>query len=271
MPTKTKNTQLVAFTIGALLILLISFLTFLKPALQKSSQKENSAKEKTDTTEKEAPKITAENLFKKITSRETVSLIDIRETTEFEKEHLANSENLLTNAQLSALEKNNFYVLLDDGSSGQARNLAAQLIENGYKNIFYLDGGFAKWKKSNYPTVSVGDPNSVIDQSKVSYLETEELKSKIETNPDLYLVDLRSSEEFSKEHLEKAINIPFQELETRKKDLPRSKEIVLYDNNNGLHSFQGAVKLFDLNIFNVFASTEGFSALKEKGLSVSAQ
>ena len=45
---------------------------------------------------------------------------------------------------------------------------------------------------------------------------------------DLVLLDVRTREGYGEAHLPGAINIPFEELPTRMKELPRGKEIITY-------------------------------------------
>lgn len=42
------------------------------------------------------------------------------------------------------------------------------------------------------------------------------------------LVDVRTPEEFAAKHLDGAVNIPIDDLEARKAELPKDKDIVLY-------------------------------------------
>lgn len=56
------------------------------------------------------------------------------------------------------------------------------------------------------------------------------------------LIDLREEEEFRQEHIQDAINIPYDELEEKLDMLPKNQEIVLYCERGGL-SFIAAKQL----------------------------
>lgn len=265
-----KNGQLMALTIGGLLILAVAFFAILMPLLKDRKNLEEDLQDARKTTEqKEASKMSPKELWQRIADREPITLVDIREPAGFDVEHIEKSINVSSDNIVSSLEKGKAYVLIDDGSAGFSRNLAAALGEAGFMNISYLDGGFSAWKKANFPTVSAGDPQSIIDVSKVTFMKFEELRDTLQNEPDnVMLVDLRNPENFAQEHLKGAINIPLGELEKRKKELSPIKKIILYDDNQGLSAFQGAVRLFDLNVFEAYSVSEGLSSLKEKGLEI---
>ena len=86
-----------------------------------------------------------------------------------------------------------------------------------------------------------------------------------ETN--LVFIDLRNEKDFQIRHLTGARNIFLESLEEKNKEIPLGKKIILYDKDS-FGSFKGAVRLFDLGIFNVSALSDGFETLKEKGFSI---
>lgn len=268
MEKKKKNINTFVAAISLALFLLVVFLTFLRPVLHKNSVSKNNPQDSKNIPEQAAPKITPKELFQKLSSEEPLNIFDIRSGGEFQKEHLKNSKNVPAENIASLLEKEKFYIIIDDGSSGLARNLAASLENGSTGNIFYLDGGFKEWKNSNFPTISEGDSNSIMDQSKVSYISPEDLKKlMIEESEQLMIIDVRNSDIFSFEHLKNSFNIPLPDIEERESEVSSSKKIIIYDNNGKL-SFQAAVRLFDLNIFNAYILSGGLDAWKQKGFEV---
>jgi rhodanese-related sulfurtransferase len=141
------------------------------------------------------------------------------------------------------------------------------LPQSGFKNVFYLSGGFTEWKDENNGTASAGDPSSFSDQAKVNFIKGDDLKKAIDNNEDLLIIDLRKEAAFSGGHIKNAINIYLGDLEKRRSEIPLGKKVVLVD-NDGLWAFQGAVRLFDAGVFNVFALSEGLDAWKQKGYEV---
>lgn len=266
---RQENKNLKAILIGILLILGVAVFTFLKPywknqPTEPTKQPATAKKESLG----ENRQISAGDLLQKITGNEEVVLWDIRGEEAYKKEHLPQSKNISDSAlaaEISRIDPQKKYVLIDDGISGQAAEIIAGVFPgDGFQNITYLTGGFDEWKKGFNPTVSAGDPNYFIDQSKVTYLKSDELKKIMETETDLFLLDLRKSQQFQAGRLKDAQNIFLDELEDRKAEIPLEKKIILYD-NDGLWAFQGAVRLYDLGFFNVFALSDGFTAWKQKG------
>lgn len=267
MSEKIENSKNLIPAIGLFLILAVAFFTFLRPVLNKNNSKEKDRTKTENMPEKSASKMTAEELFKKITAKESVNILDIRPEEAFKKEHLKNSKNISAETVSRLIEKEKFYVLVDEGISGEARNLAANLKDDSYPNVFYLEGGFQNWKDGSFPTISEGNPDSIVDRSKVTYIPIDSLKNTMDNDKNLLVIDVRNSDIFSQEHLKNAINIPLSELEERKNEISFGKKTILYD-NNGLLAFQGAVRLFDLNIFNVFILSGGLDAWKQKGYEI---
>ncbi len=264
-----------AIFIGVFLIALVALVTLFRLNVQKEKNELSASKatEKKIVSE-EKNIIKAEELLKKITQQENIIILDIRDEGEYKKEHLRDSLNIpFINLQekISSLEKNKTYVLVDEGPSSQAAFLAIQLfLQNKISSVFYLQGGFSFWKSEYNPTVSEGDPNSFVDQSKVQYIKSEELKNLISQDPKLVIIDLRKPAAFQEGHLKGAQNIFLEDLEKESSNLTRSRKIVLYD-KDGLWAFQGAVRLFDLGFFNVLALSDGLDGWKEKKFELEKQ
>ncbi len=64
-------------------------------------------------------------------------------------------------------------------------------------------------------------------------LKTAEAWEMIKSNKDLVLIDVRNADEYRKNRIKRARNIPLDKLEEKKKTLPRDKDIVLYCKNGG--------------------------------------
>ncbi len=215
--------------------------------------------------------LTDADLLKKINKRETLAIIDIRNADSFGQEHIAGSKNILPEnleSDLSSLDKDNPCVIIDNlGLDPMEIQVMKQLREKGFSDVAYLEGGFSQWKNQLNPTITSGDPYSFTDQSKVTYLKSDELKNIISQEPNLYLIDLRKSSQFVSGHLKEAVNIYLEDLESRYREIPIGKKIILYD-DNGFGAFQGAVRLFDLGVTNVFALSDGLDVWKQKGFEV---
>jgi len=271
---QSKN-NLLPIVIGFFLIVIVTALFFLKSSWMNKKKEDafvkNQAQEKADDLQKYSS-ISAKELLKKINSDEKIEIIDIRDAQNFSQSHIVDAKNISLDeltARFPFIEKNGKYFIVDDlGLTPNEKQAMDIFVKNGFEDVFYLEGGIYAWTNELNPTIEIGNPNSFSNQAKVNYIKNEELKNLIEQDGEsLYLVDLRNTSEFASDHLKSAINIPLENLEIRRKEIPTYKRIILYD-NTGLLAFQGAVRLFDMGILNVSALTDGLNAWKQKGFEV---
>lgn len=257
----------VALIVGFGLIILIAIFTIFKPFSHTGNNKEQNNSSQLSQESSSAKQISSEDLLKKIQAKELVDIIDVRSSDEFQKEHILDSRNIPADnftANFENLDKNKKYAILDDGSDNVGLTLAGSMAQNGFSEVYCLTGGFLTWKNKLNPTVSAGDPNSFVDQSKVNYLNSDQLKAMMQAESNLYIIDVRKNDAFAQGHLKNAVNIFLDDLEKKRNNIPIGKKIILYD-SDGLWAFQGAVRLFDMNILNVSALSDGFNAWTQKG------
>lgn len=256
-----------AIIIGLALIVLIAVLTFFRPYLKLKSDK-NPPNPVIKETQKQLNAISGTDLLKKINDGEKLAIVDIRDPDSFAAEHILDSKNIsieeLKNLTES-LDKRAPYVLVEESGDAQSSSLVNQLfISQGFENARYLEGGFSQWKQDLHPVVSGGDPTMFTDQSKVSYVNSDELKKILETEAGIHIIDVRKAPSFADGHIKNAVNIFLDELESRRKEIPFGKKIVVYD-KDGLWAMKAAVRLFDMGIFNVYALSDGLDGWKAKG------
>lgn len=272
MQTKSNN-NILAIIIGFILIFLIVIITILRPIFSKNNSEKNLAKQEKLAAEKikEAQQISSEDLIKKIQHQENLILLDIRSNLAYDHEHILNSQNIpLSNIPeaLGKMDRSTTFIIIDEGIlSRLASEIISGLKNNGFEHILYLQGGFVAWKNNYNPTISSGDPKSFTDQSKVSYIQTDDLKTLLDTESNLILLDVRKSNQFNLGHLRGAINIFLDDLEKRQKDIPVGKKIIVYD-NDGLGAFKAAVRLFDMGFFNTLALSDGFDIWQKKNYEI---
>ena len=82
--------------------------------------------------------------------------------------------------------------------------------------------------------------------------------------PNTVLVDLRTRDEYRMYHLEGAINIPYEEMETKKWNLPKNKSYIMYCERGG--SSLLAAKELSREGYQVYSVIGGIQAQKEKHL-----
>jgi len=91
-----------------------------------------------------------------------------------------------------------------------------------------------------------------------------DLKDKIEKKRDLLVVDVRSKANYLVGHIPTAISIPFGEVASRQKELPKDEHIIFYWGWRGEHTSAGTVQMlvknfgFDIELLEVLLG--GFPA-----------
>lgn len=270
MPDKNQN--LIPFAIGFLLILLVGFITFLKLDFPEKKKTEETALIQGLPDEfKKTRQIENSELAKKIHQRNDATVIDTRNEESYKTDHILDSQNIplaSLGVSLAAYNKESSYVIVDyDGSSQSIVQIESIVRELGFSHVLYLHGGFSGWKAKFYPTVAEGDPASFADQSKVTYVSSDELKNMMEQSSNLLIIDVRKSNQFQQGHLKGAINIFLDELEKRRGEITPGKKIVLYD-NDGLWAFKAAVRLFDMSFLDILALSDGLDEWKGRGYEI---
>ena len=272
MEKKEKINILIVST-GVFLIFAIGLFILIKPFFDKKNNSQIKSTKNSSHIEdlKRAKEITGEDLRKRILTEKNIIVIDIREEVAYLQEHIPDSLSIpYLNIEQSvvSLDKAKTYVLVDDGSSFQAAYVAGGIFDaNNFPNVFYLSGGFVAWKNKINLTVSAGDPTSFVDQSKVTYISSDDLKKNIETENNFFIMDVRDKNQFEFGHIKNASNIFLDNLEKERMNIPRGKKIILYD-ENGYAAFQAGVRLYDFGFFNTLVLSDGLKTWKEKGYEI---
>jgi len=263
-----KNKFVIA--IGFFLLILVAAATFLRPSL-KNEAKSNLQIAPTDSAGDKPQGISSAELSKMILTKDDLVIIDARDEIDFKKEHILNSKNIPADrlaAALGTMEKEKTYVVVAMEMAPQDITALQKLFsDEGFTNYFYLTGGFLAWKNQYGPTISDGDLYSFADQSKATYINADELKKLLDGENNIQIIDLRKDAQFKEGHIKNAINIFLDDLEVRKNEIARGKKIILYD-NDGLWAFKGAVRLYDMGIFNITALSDGLDGWKKKSFEV---
>ncbi|MFA7319461.1 MAG: rhodanese-like domain-containing protein [Parcubacteria group bacterium] len=262
-----KKTDLQIVFIGFSLVLLVGAGFFMKNYFQNSRSQNDASRSNAIQTDKFSS-ISVSDLAKKISANEKLFVFDLRDADSFSFEHILDSRNLsIEDLQkiVPDLDKGRTYFFVDDlGLTPDEIQVMQFFKDNGFTDIAYLEGGLTRWKNEYERTISAGDPYSLVDQSKVSYIRSDDLKKEISDKKSPYIIDVRSAMAFSQDHVVGAINIPLEKLENRRHEIPSGKKIVLCD-DNGVGAFQGAVRLFDAGILNIYALSDGLNTWKQKG------
>lgn len=103
-----------------------------------------------------------------------------------------------------------------------SHEMARKLFDLGYRNVLVYAGGYPEWEKTFAPVADKIKPGKEEGSIDVASFE-----KKLNENPSsMFLIDVRSSAEYSTGTFKTAVNIPIGELEKKLKTLDFSKPIV---------------------------------------------
>jgi len=257
---------------GFALIIFVVSLIFLKPYFSKKTVSKENDKNSPIKSIEDCKKISFQELSSKLIndSGNSFEVVDIREEKKFEEEHIIGSKNIPIEKNISDFsffEEKKTYIIVTENSQTE-KDICKIFPSEKKKKIYILASGFANWKKNLQPTISAGNPYSSTDQSKISYINSEELKKIIyEKKTSIYIMDVREKNLFLSGHLKGAENIDLKDLEKSRHSIPLGKRIIVYD-DSGILAFQAGVRLFDMGFLNVFTFSEGLNVWKQKGFEI---
>lgn len=236
--------------IGILLILLIGIYFFGKSVWQERKQSQAEYQKLAGGTEEVSyPTLTPESVQKMMsTPNEKFTVIDIRPRAEYSLSHLPNALSY-PNEDITAVNLPDTKIIIVGSESDETLNnkLARYLTDKG-ANFAFLKGGLSAWTSLNHQVVTTGNPGSFVDQSKIKYVSTDDLKKRFQAGENIFILDVQPANNFRQKHLTGAVNIPLNELERRIQELPSGQKMVIYGTNEA-EAFQAGITLFDLNVF----------------------
>lgn len=271
---KNEKNEKIILTIGFVLILFVIVLTLFRNSSSSNSGKSkaqlDSLTDKQTTTPYKT--ISANELNKKIITsgdKDGVVLLDIRPFEAYAQEHIMDAVNITLDEfpVASKIDAHNLVVVI--GSSNVDKNIPLaieKLEQEDYSDVTVLAGGMDAWKQLIGSTVNFGDPKSFVDQSKVSYLEPADLNSALTQEVPVFILDVRSSDEYASGHIKGAKNIPFEDLEKRRREIKEKKVVVI--GANELQEFQASVQLYDMLLVSPFIMRTAMPGWQEKGFAL---
>ena len=235
--------------IGALLIVSVGAYFIGKNLFFTSSDTVRTSTSAVTDEQKAVPTVAPDILLQKIHDGEQLIMLDIRGEEPFALGHIAHSLSVpISSLGNYSPAQGETVIIIFSEHDPDVFDAAKNIMSGKSFPYFFLAGGFEGWQAQDAPVISVGDPNSFLDQSKVNYIKTEEYKQLLNQVPPVFLLDVQTEDNFKKKHLKGAINIPLDLLEKRVSEIPAGQQIVIYGENS-FTSFRGGVRLFDLGIF----------------------
>lgn len=148
-------------------------------------------------------------------------ILDTRDPQVFNKGFIPNSINIGLNgtfapwvgALIPSLDQNILLIT----EKGKEKEAVTRLARVGYDHtIGFLKGGFDAWK------------NSGKEIDKITSISAEELSSKIKSDSDITILDVRKEGEYNAEHIKNAINIPLDFINERMAEIPGNKTLYIH-------------------------------------------
>ncbi len=261
---KDTNALLIGFGLIAVIMMITffrsDFFSTKKELLSKQQEFETASGQKYQT-------IDPSQLQQKIVQGKGINLLDIRKFEDYANEHIIDSINVPIEEFPAGpkLTVNLATVIITTDLSDKNIDTALKsLAEEKISDVKVLAGGITAWKKLVGLTVVFGDPKSFVDQAKVSYVELDKLNEAVKDNVPMFILDVRTQEEYTSGHIKGAVNIPFEELEKRRGELKNVPRVVVTGLNE-LQEFQASVQLYDMILVQPFVLKGGISGWKQKG------
>lgn len=269
---RNEKNEKKAILIGFILIIFVILFTLLREKIfSKENTSDGLGNDKTSMRATSLPyaTISANDLNKKILtvkSKSELTLLDIRPFESYAKEHIVDSVNV-TPEEFSdsfQIDAHNTIVVISENSKDPAINeIIDKLSKRKIENIKVLAGGMESWKQLIGSVVTYGNPESFVDQSKISYLDPQSLNDALKKQVPVFIVDVRTIDEFAKGHIKGAVNIPFDDLEKRRSEITERKIIVV--GINELQEFQASVQLYDMLLVSPFVMRGAMPKWEELG------
>ncbi|MGV9173595.1 MAG: MBL fold metallo-hydrolase, partial [Promethearchaeia archaeon] len=180
--------------------------------------------------------------------------VDTRDPADFGGAHIEGSYNII----LSGLPLFSGWVLTYDKpillivkNYKDLEKGIRHLNRLGYDNIVgYLTGGIIGWYSHNFPTKSI------------TLLTARELKQKLDKREDVFVLDVRSEDEWETGHIESAHHIYIGKLKNKTEEIPQGKTIVTLCGNGTRASLAASLlrKKGFKDVMNVLGSMKAWNA-----------
>lgn len=185
-------------------------------------------------------------------SESMLVVLDLRSPESYRAAHAAGSLSISTVSDIAsvAVPDEGRLLLVPTGDAASDRAASESVRATG-KRYSFMANGLAGWQAAGGAIVTEPDVASPIDRSKVTLIKSDAWKEMIAKKDIPYrILDVRSADESSRSPVSGAQNIPYDDLEERRADIPYASNIALCGSSVDA-AFRGAVRLFDLGFFSV--------------------
>jgi len=161
-------------------------------------------------------------------------IIDLREPKAVAQGHLPGAVNVPL-AQLEQWEDRfpstkSAQLVFYGNAEKEVAAAVATARDWGYSNVTGFPGGIEEWRKQGFQLRGGSTPNRIVYRKKLGPNEVGSQEFLKGLPEGTILVDVRTPEEFKKERLPHAINIPTEQMAKRVAELPKGKPVLFYCN-----------------------------------------
>lgn len=232
--------------VGFLLVLAVIAFFLVKNSLN-GRESEIAAVEAEGERTVDVPAMSAEDALRSIVSSHPPKILDVRNETEYLALHIPDSVPVTPDLIPGLPFRESDEVILIASDADVAALASEALSDLGIPHHL-IEGGLPAWETIGGALVTYGNPSSTDDQSKVTMLTKDEFLALFGSGAIRYrILDIRSD---GTPLSDDAIHIPFEQLESRRHEIPSATSLALCG-DNGLQAFQAAVRLFDLGFVSV--------------------
>jgi rhodanese-related sulfurtransferase len=161
------------------------------------------------------------------------------------------SKRILSESDQNALRNGNYKLIYETSDFFRVK-----------QKVFVLAGSdreFTKEAVDQYTSQVISKiTNQPITSTTYKTLTAYQVKQIISSGEQIYLIDVRTEEQFAEGHIAGAVNIPYNKLGVMISQIPKDKKVILYC-NTGEKSSKGAEFLAERNFTNIYSMTEGYS------------
>ena len=177
----------------------------------------------------------------KLGAGENVFILDVRQPEEYAQGYIPKAYLIPLgdlDKRMNEVPKDRYLIVVCQ-SGGRSAKASQQLEDKGYKNVHNMFGGTSAWKAL---------PAYVC-------IKAQDLKAQL-PNANFFILDVRTTKEYEKDHIQSAISIPIDQLSDRKDLIPQNKTVIVIgaDDDQGT---QASKKLIDLGFKDVKSLEDG--------------
>ena len=220
--------------------------------------------------ESQVPVISPEEVKQKLDAGEDIVILDTRSREDYKTKHIKGSLSMPQDeiyVRYSDLPQDREIIVLCYTTGCQSSAQVAQvLLELEFPNVKDMKTGISGWEAQGFPLKGEYIASSA-SEINVESISPSQLKIKLDTNQDIYLIDVREKEEYKAGHIEKAHSLPLNQISSQLDKLSKNKEIIIYS-KTGSESKLACQYLTGKKFGNVRELAGGFEAWVEAGYSV---